>query len=326
MHSRQYRSMFWPILLIGVGVVWLLYNLGMIAPVNINMILRLWPVLLIAIGLDIIFGRQSPLLGALIGLLAVAFLAALLLFGTTWGFIHSTPQVVTEQMIERTGNATSASVSLELSEFPSDIHAAAGSGTLIDAEITHYDDVELEVTPGDHKRVRLVHHTDAGQWLWSNYDPSARWDIALTGEIPLDLSIDGASGSVHADLSDLQLSSLAVDTASGSLTLTLPQSERMYTANLSSGSGSIHVTLPCNVEVHLNSGSGSQDLDVPQDCPARVEVRNGGSGSLHLSGMHKVEYGRDEDEGAWETEDFNQDGPYVHIVVEDHGSGSLNVR
>ena len=47
--SFQYRSLFWPILLIGVGVVWLLGNLGYIPMPSLRMLIRLWPLILIVI-------------------------------------------------------------------------------------------------------------------------------------------------------------------------------------------------------------------------------------------------------------------------------------
>ncbi|MHB8089227.1 MAG: LiaI-LiaF-like domain-containing protein, partial [Anaerolineaceae bacterium] len=44
-HPR-YRSLFWPILLVGVGIVWLLSNLGLIQQISLGSILKFWPVVL----------------------------------------------------------------------------------------------------------------------------------------------------------------------------------------------------------------------------------------------------------------------------------------
>ena len=58
--ERQgYRSLFWPIILIGVGLIWLLGNFGIISGANLAVLFRLWPLALIVIGLDLLFGRQS---------------------------------------------------------------------------------------------------------------------------------------------------------------------------------------------------------------------------------------------------------------------------
>jgi len=53
--------MFWPLVLIGVGLMFLLGNYGLIQPVSFLSLLALWPVLLILLGLDIAFARRWPL-------------------------------------------------------------------------------------------------------------------------------------------------------------------------------------------------------------------------------------------------------------------------
>jgi len=45
-----YRSLFWPIVLIGIGVVWLLGNLGILTGANLVVLFRLWPLVLIVVG------------------------------------------------------------------------------------------------------------------------------------------------------------------------------------------------------------------------------------------------------------------------------------
>jgi hypothetical protein len=76
----------------------------------------------------------------------------------------------------------------------------------------------------------------------------------------------------------------------------------------------------------LDGGSGSTTLDLPDNCPARVEILNSGSGSVSLPNwLQQVESGED-DEGAWETAEFTREGDSILVVVEDIGSGSFSVR
>jgi hypothetical protein len=67
-----------PIFLVGLGVVFLLSNLGYLAFEAWPFVLRLWPVLLIAFGLDILTRRRSIAWGLLGLLVALAVLAAAL--------------------------------------------------------------------------------------------------------------------------------------------------------------------------------------------------------------------------------------------------------
>jgi len=74
----EYRSGFWPIILLGVGTIWLLGNQGYIPEFYIFGMVSLWPLLLIGAGIDILFGRHSFWIGALIGLAMLAIAAGLL--------------------------------------------------------------------------------------------------------------------------------------------------------------------------------------------------------------------------------------------------------
>ena len=58
---KTYRSFLWPILLIGVGVIWLLSSLGIIPSANLAALVSLWPLILIVIGLDLLF---APFVGS----------------------------------------------------------------------------------------------------------------------------------------------------------------------------------------------------------------------------------------------------------------------
>ena len=55
------RGVFWPLLLIALGLIFLLQNFGVISGVSWLAVASLWPLLLILIGLDIAFARRWPL-------------------------------------------------------------------------------------------------------------------------------------------------------------------------------------------------------------------------------------------------------------------------
>src|SRR5438046_9130811 len=55
------RGLFWPLVLITIGLVFLLVNYGLIPGVTALSLLSLWPLLLILGGVDIAIGRRWPL-------------------------------------------------------------------------------------------------------------------------------------------------------------------------------------------------------------------------------------------------------------------------
>lgn len=80
-YQKPYRSFFWPVIIMGVGVIWLLVNLGILPSTNLWILLRLWPVLIILAGLDVLFARRLSFLGALLALLLLGGVIFILING-----------------------------------------------------------------------------------------------------------------------------------------------------------------------------------------------------------------------------------------------------
>ncbi|KPK91331.1 MAG: hypothetical protein AMJ88_14005 [Anaerolineae bacterium SM23_ 63] len=351
----QYRSLFWPILLIGVGVVWLLGNLGYIPTPSLRMLSRLWPLILIVIGLDIIFGRRSPVIGGLIGLGTVALVIALLLFAPSLGLeaLQTDGELKTLTFSEPIGSATSARITLDLERYPTTIEALPASDLLIDAELDTFTDVNFSARGTREKSVSLDPVTDFSfDFDWTDWDTAGtRWEIGLSPDVPIDLTVDVGSGSATIDLIYLEISELEIDGGSGSVNLILPESSSLYNANIDGGSGSFDIEFEsgaevraemsvgsgsfdvvigssADVEARIDGGSGSIDIDVPGDVGVRVVVRDRGSGSVHVPGNYLLvdDMGdNDGDTGIWETDGYNSAVHRVEITF-DPGSGSFNLR
>jgi hypothetical protein len=351
----QYRSLFWPILLIGVGVVWLLGNLGWIPTPSLRMLLRLWPLILIVIGLDIIFGRRSPVIGGLIGLGAVALVIVILLFGSSLGLeaLEPSGELQTLTFSEPLGSATSARVTLDLERYRTTIKALSASDLLIDAELDTYTDVRFSTRGTRDKSVTLEPVEDYSFDLdWTDWDTAdARWEIGLSPDVPIDLMVDIGSGFATIDLMYLEISELDIDGGSGSVDLTLPESSSLYRANIDGGSGSFDIEFESGAEVRaemdvgsgsfdivigssadldlrIEGGSGSVNIDVPGDVGVRVVVRDGGSGSVNVPGSYLLVddmSDNDRDTGIWETDGYSSAVHQVEITF-DPGSGSFNLR
>ncbi|HEY43923.1 MAG TPA: hypothetical protein G4O11_08075 [Anaerolineae bacterium] len=306
----QYRSLFWPILLIGVGVVWLLGNLGYISTPSLRMLLRLWPLILIVIGLDIIFGRRSPVIGGLIGLGAVALIIALLFLAPNLG-LETGGELKTLTFSEPLGSATSARITLDLERYPTTVEALSASDLLIEAELDTLTDVRFSARGAGEKTVSIEPVTGSGfDFDWFDLvGADARWEIGLSPDVPIDLAIDVGSGSATLDLMYLEITELEINGGSGSTDLFLPESSSQYTANIDGGSGSINI-------------------DVPGDVGVRVVIRDRGSGSVSVPSSYRLvdDMGdNDGDTGIWETDGYSSAAHRVEITFEP-GSGSFNLR
>jgi hypothetical protein len=332
MEDRRYRSLFWPILLITVGLVWFLGNINVIPNFNPLSLLNLWPLLLIALGLDLIIGRRSPLFGLLIGLATVAAAVAILIAAPNLGFnlgMTDTNQYLTERFTEPVGNATSATIEIHASSQPTNIRALNDSANLFEGEIGHAGKVSFEASGDTQKRISL-RHTSGINIGFMNFPPSnLRWDIGLNPKVPLALTYDGSSGSSDLDLSGLQLESLAIDGSSGSYTITLPFSSKAYSVNYKGASGSMSMALPedTSLTVRLHGGSGSMDLSLPGNAAVQLEVNDNGSGSIGVGGrMTRISGKSSDDKGTWETNGYSSAANKILIIVENMGSGSISIH
>jgi hypothetical protein len=325
-NRSSHRSFFWPVVLIGVGVIWLLANLGLLPTANLAALARLWPLLLIAAGLDLLFARRFPLIGALLGLATVAAAILLLLAAPRLGLANNA-EVRSEQFNTPLAGASSARVMLDFWSDRASVGSLPGSENLVEVDSTHTGQVNFQSSGDQEKTIRLSHSfNDPLSWIGIGQD--LHTDVRLSPHVPLDLSINIGSGSARLDLRDLQLSNLEIDGGSGSSGITLPAMSNPLPARVQSGSGSMDLAIPSSSRVTLraDTGSGSFDLDIPDEAAVRVEVRDSGSGSLSLpSGMAQVERSGDE-EGVWETANFAGSDHQIVVTFEDVGSGSISVH
>ncbi|MRR32555.1 hypothetical protein EG834_20015 [bacterium] len=322
--------MFWPILLVGVGVVWLLSNLGMIQPVSLGSILKFWPVVLIVFGLDMLFSRRYPWVGAVVGLLAVAGVVGLLVFGPQVG-ITTNPETKSDVFSTPLEGVNTAEYNFDTSSSPVSISVLDDNQTdLISADVTYRGTMRFDVNGSDHTTVYMSEYSDNTSWLnWDFSFSNLKWDIGLSPEVPSDIILNGGSGSISMDLTGLQLTSLQTDLGSGASTITLPQSEEAYSVDIASGSGSVTVRVPdqASLTLSLDTGSGATSVVIPAKAAVRIEVNDDGSGSFDLpNGLMKASDSASFDIGAWQTPNYNTAQYKILVQVLGQGSGSISIR
>ncbi len=352
-NESSYRSIFWPVLLIGVGIIWLLGSLNLLPVPSLRLLLRLWPLALIFIGLNILIGRRSPIIGSLIGIGFIVLFIALLFLAPTLGFDPG-GELKTLQFSEPLGGTTSADITLDLERYPTTINSLSNPKMLIEAELDTVTDVSFSARGNQEKIVRLE---PAGDYRFFSFDwdsllmSDASWEIGLSPDVPMDLYVDIGSGSAILDLMDLDLSDLEVYGGSGSTTLTLPARASSYTANIDGGSGSFDIDIEddakidfaikvgsgsfnivigdrSNIEAQIDGGSGSLTINIPNNVGTRIVIRDSGSGSVHISNDYSLvdNLGDDDrDIGIWESEGYD-DALHRIEVTFDPGSGSFTLR
>jgi hypothetical protein len=350
--GMSYRSLFWPILLIGIGILWLLANLGILPDLSWRFFLRLWPLILVVIGLDIIIGRRTPLIGALLALGTVVVLIILALLAPSLDLVPEN-EIKTLTFNEPLENTTSARINLELERYVTNVDSLSDSASLIEADLDTFTDVDFSSRGTKSKSISIEPAGDLSfNFEWGTLSSrEAQWDIRLSPYVPIDLEVDVGSGSANLDLSDLQLTDLNIDGGSGSTDLFIPATNSPYSVTIDGGSGSFYIELENNtdirtdidlgsgsfdimigagsdMEARIEGGSGSLDVNVPDDVGVRVVIRDGGSGSVSVPLSFDLiddMDDKDRDTGIWETEGYDEALHKIEITF-DPGSGSFEVR
>lgn len=341
----KYRSLFWPMLLIGVGVVWLLGNLEVIPRENFAILFNLWPLILIVIGLDILFGRRSPFIGAAIGIAAIVLVIGLLILGPSLG-MQVGGKFTTDSVTEPINGAERAEYFLNLSAQPVEI-VALRTNNLFEGVIEHYGTLRFRVNGTSTRTITL--DVINSSWPFATGLDYAKWQIGISPAVPASLKVDGGSGPADLVLDGLKLTDLSVDIGSGPLTLSLPGSENPLRAVIEGGSGpltlkmteslplkmnldvasgpvDVHLVGGASIELRVEGGSGPFQIRLPAGAAVRVEVNDSGSGPISLASSLQVVTRGSGDEGVWETEDYATAAARILIIVDDVGSGPISIQ
>jgi hypothetical protein len=327
----HYRSLFWPVVFIGVGLLWLLANLELIPREGWLTLLRFWPVFLIAIGVDIMIGRQSRLIGGAIGVSVVALALILVFVGPEMGFTPAT-SATTDVVFEPLGSAESARIDLDLSVGEATITALEDSNNLLEAEITHLGDLEFTVSGEQEKIVRLREKENHIRFDWFDIfeDHNLRWDVGLSPQIPLNISIDGGVGETDLNLSQLDITKLDLDSGVGDMTIILPATGSSYEVDVNVGVGRIELRLEDGIDVTLDidGGVGDTIVVVPEGVGVRL-VGEIGVGDINVPGSYS-HTNTDEDRivgesGVWESSNYD-DAAHIVTITFDGGVGNFTIR
>jgi len=352
--ALEYRSLFWPIALIGFGAIWLLGNLNILTRANLAVLGRLWPLILIVIGLDLLIGRRSTGRSAIIGIGAVAVVIALMFVGPSFG-LAAGADLRNEVFTSPLEGAQSANITLAGAEggitvvMTDGIHPLSQSESLLAADLSYYGQIDYQWNDEPAREITLRQTGDGVglgflDWFLNDDQQNTGWRVGIADGLPIALSIFDASGSADIDLSGLHLTALTMDEISGGVEVSLPAGD--YSAAFNDLSGHFSLNIPAESQInvnaeelsggtditlgagtsgdlHINDASGGLNIDVPDGAALRVEVSDASGGLSLLNGLNRVSGG--EDGGVWQTENYVSASTRINLVINE-SSGGLDVR
>src|SRR5512147_949851 len=215
----------WPVAWIVVGVLLLLSTTGNLASGPGELVTDWWPLALVVVGVWFLVGAIVP------------------------------SSTGSETLAIPVGSATGANVRIQYGAGDLNTHVAA-PGHLVDGRFMG-GVVHREAGPG---RVELRQDTDHG-WPW--FDRQYSWDVGLTGELPLDLRVDGGATRMVLDLGDLKVRSLELHTGASGTRVLLPRAAGATSVRAESGAAELVFEVPPGVAARIRSRMvlGSTQID-----------------------------------------------------------------
>jgi hypothetical protein len=298
------------------GGLLLLQNLGYLSGISWGSLWRLWPLLLIAMGIDTLFSRRSAVGSVLSALLILALLG-----GALYVVLNASQFPRMSRWVQESGwqvdsishplsGVDLAKVVVDWGSVPLGLSALGDSSNLVEGTIVYRGRLNFHATSGRRTTVRLS--TDSmgtgwppvGDWTVDALEgQEKRWTLGLSPRVPIQLELDGGSGSADLDLRDLELEELNLDVASGSVDLHLPSGK---------------------YEAWIDGGSGSLDLWVPEGVGVRLVV-DGGSGALRMGERFRLVEGKQDGDSVWESDNLDRADDVLNMRI-DVASGSVRVR
>ena len=253
-----------PYVLIGIGLLLLLTNLGWFGDIfgSLFSLLRLWPVALIAVGADMVTRGRYRLI-----VIAAAVVVGLLVLAS-WQRPGSRLATGETQIVDIALDGAD-SIDLEVDSGVAELRLdSATSGAALSGEITpvraEIVDIESSVSGGT-LEILVRSRSERGPFGWLDFvggpgNAGGSWDLTMREGVPVDLEVDSGVGSVELDLGSIDLRRLELDAGVGSTRVELPATE--FDASINGGVGSVRLLVPRDAAVRIDVDTGLGDVDI----------------------------------------------------------------
>jgi Domain of unknown function (DUF5668) len=266
-------SVIGPLILILIGGLLLLQNLGLVSPEVWGNLWRLWPLVLVLIGLEFLVGHRVGALGVL-GLMLIVVGGA-----AVWALTTATaspPSVQTRTLTQPTQGATQANVLVNYGAGQFEIGPLQGGAADQLASMTFQAPAGVE--PSVHYQVvdgvGQLQYDVAGRGGWQaaalpwarggrSQEDVPQMSVALMPSLPLSLTVRVGAADARLDLEQLKVSSLDCSVGASNAWIRMPAAG-MTTAHVAGGATALTIEVPTGVAAQIQYRGGLSTAAVDQ--------------------------------------------------------------
>jgi hypothetical protein len=246
------------VILISVGLVFLLNNMGYVPWAVWFRILSLWPIILVALGIEIVFKKTR--LSFLTILSPLLFMAAIL--GPTYfqsveltGIYRAVETYQYDEDLDTSVAKVTAIIQLRAGN----LKVSSETGRLVSAKLEYWK--RKPITTSEYSGFdssTTLEIRDKGrewkEWSWRAWG-AKDWDIRLTNRVPVNLRIYAKATDGELDLSDLRVKNLNLETKAGNFDIKLGDLVDQMNGTIESDASRLHLLIPEDVGLKIENYS-----------------------------------------------------------------------
>jgi hypothetical protein len=254
---RSYRSFFWPVVLILVGIFALLVNAGLISTDRLSLLADLWPVILIVIGLELLARRSLQGSAGDVAAVLIVLIAA----GGAMAYIALAPNPRATHTLDTSatvGSIDHASIEVDVGSAQISMDGAAGEGELYRAHIEYSGpkpDVNLDKSNG--KLQISQGNTSFGVFRGRNFI----LDIHLNPTLPWSITANSGAATDTFQLAHVNLRSIDLNTGASREEITLGKPSGVVPITVNGGALTVHIHRPAGIPASVTVSGGAVNLD-----------------------------------------------------------------
>ncbi len=251
-----FRFSLFGVVLVFLGVLFLLHNMGVLPWSVWGTLWRFWPAIFVVIGLNILWGGRHPWL---------VLLASAALFG---GIVIAAA-LIASNTPQRTTEYAQPVAGIERAEV--DITHGGGELTIGSLPQSSSSFVEAAATPDLRPEFRKSGTTGKLELRVPGADPWPGGDIHLTAyfnrNVPMQMDLRTGASAARIDLTDLKVTDLKLEVGATKVDLKLPARAGSSEALIKAGAASIDVAVPQGVAARIQVTSGISSVNVGSRFP-----------------------------------------------------------
>ncbi len=242
-----------PFILVGIGILFLLNNLGIIDLNFWRLASTLWPVVLIGMGLDMLIGRRSAM-GSLIALIftAILLVGGVFFVGVSPGF---TPRGEVTTIRYAPGAVDEAKIRISTSTGRLMLDSHGDRDVLVEGTVRLAGNEEIVEERSVEQGKATYHLGSDGIGAVGVAGNDSVWELRINDETPTQLDINTGAGEAELHLERMRLTELNVDLGVGAATIILPRTG-VFDGEISGGIGKLVVRVPESLAVRLQVDTG----------------------------------------------------------------------